>query len=694
MGERQENDEPTAPIPERPDAPTDIGEPGGIVECDPNDGVTFAPEAETETDDGPRRIIVRTAAVRRGAVARRFAIEAPGRRSSPLPHPIPGSPAGSPAEAALAAQMPEAGSRSVHRDPLLLADLRPERLRPVGDRLIGWLAGRYRAVVALGARSLVHPIAIVIYALIAGALLRLYRIGTIPPGFNQDEAVAGYDAWSLWHTLRDHHGNTLPIAGFLSFGDWVSPLLTFWLVPIVGIFGLDLTTIRAGTVVLGLAAIPFTYLLTVELTGRRGTGAAAACFLALSPWAVHLSRFAIPPVTVLLLMPLGLWLTLRAIRLRSTGSVVLAGLALGAAIAGYPTMKLYIPLIGALVAILYARDWVRIPVRSLVGGTLAIALVAGPNLVFSFRDPDAGNRQRFLSVFNRDDLSPGFFAEQYWSYIDPHYLFVNRNENDAADAASRFTTELSWTIPFLIIGGIAILFRVFRPDILPVFRRPAILLAGLLVLAPVPGMFTTTQNGSREAQLIVLLAIVAGIGLITLGDLVSSLMTRFGSARLRVATVALVTIVLLAPLGVQARDRYHGYFKEYPLDYGVQRYFHTGLVDATQYAYAVQDDYDTIWFVDTNQGYTIFLIANLIDPSLVHNELEISGQDFGSYLVDGIGKFRFNGVYVGLDDDIVVLNQRVVFESFPYGNGRGYVARAGVSPGGERILVVSSEVRP
>jgi 4-amino-4-deoxy-L-arabinose transferase-like glycosyltransferase len=576
-----------------------------------------------------------------------------------------------------------------------LVDLRWALLRPARDRIVRGISSRYRAVVDLGVRSLVHPVAIVGYAMIVGLLLRAFRIGTNPPGLNQDEAVAGYDAWSVWHTLRDHHGHPLPVTGFLSFGDWSSPFLYFLLVPIVGIFGLDVTTLRAGSILLGMVAILATYLLAVELTGRRATGAAAACFVALSPWAVHLSRFAIPPATVPALLPLGIWLTLRAIRLKTTGSVLLAGIALGSCVAGYQTMKLYVPLVGLLIAVLFFRAWVLIPLRSLLGGAAALLAVAGPNLLFSLRDPDGANRQRFISVFNRDDLSPGFFFEQFWSYINPHYLFTNRNENDAADAASRFTTELSWTIPFLVIGLIALVIRAVRPDLALIHRRPALLLGGLIVLAPVPGMFTTIQNGSREVELTVLFAIVAGIGLVTLGDLIQQTLRRIATPGIRMATVVLVAVVALAPLGVQARDRYREYFQEYPRDGSVQRYFHTGLIEAAQYAYSVQDDYDTIWFVDTNQGYMIFLLANQIDPSYVHDELDQDHdrEDFGSYLVDGIGEFRFNGVYVGLDENIGVLNQRVVFESFPYESGRGYIATAGNTPDGQSILVVSSQVR-
>src|SRR3712207_9193481 len=62
---------------------------------------------------------------------------------------------------------------------------------------------------------------------------------------NQDEAIGGYDAYSLWLTGRDHLGHSFPLAGLESFGDWVSPLLTFLTVPAVGLFGLRVEVLRA-----------------------------------------------------------------------------------------------------------------------------------------------------------------------------------------------------------------------------------------------------------------------------------------------------------------------------------------------------------------------------------------------------------------------------------------------------------------
>lgn len=105
--------------------------------------------------------------------------------------------------------------------------------------------------------------ALLIAATMVAALLRLVDLGAVPPGLNQDEAVSGYDAFSLIQTGRDHHGHPFPFAGLESFGDWVSPLLTFLTAPAVGLFGLKVEVLRAVTAIVGIAAVPLIYRLAV-----------------------------------------------------------------------------------------------------------------------------------------------------------------------------------------------------------------------------------------------------------------------------------------------------------------------------------------------------------------------------------------------------------------------------------------------
>src|SRR5689334_17224427 len=77
-----------------------------------------------------------------------------------------------------------------------------------------------------------------IVIILATGVLRLYRLADYPQFFNQDQAVLGYDAWSLWQTGRDHHGDILPVY-FRTYGDYVPPVANYLTAPFVGLLGLD-----------------------------------------------------------------------------------------------------------------------------------------------------------------------------------------------------------------------------------------------------------------------------------------------------------------------------------------------------------------------------------------------------------------------------------------------------------------------
>ena len=61
--------------------------------------------------------------------------------------------------------------------------------------------------------------------ILIAVILRFYNLGIVPVGFLNDEANAGYDAYSLLLTAKDQWGNLLPINNFIGFGDF-NPQLT------------------------------------------------------------------------------------------------------------------------------------------------------------------------------------------------------------------------------------------------------------------------------------------------------------------------------------------------------------------------------------------------------------------------------------------------------------------------------------
>jgi len=227
----------------------------------------------------------------------------------------------------------------------------------------------------------------VLAAVLVAAALRFFDLTRVPPALNQDEAVNGYDAYSLLLTGRDHLGHPFPIAGLESFGDWVSPLLTFLSVPFVGMLELDLWTIRAVPAAMGVLAVPLVYRLGVELLGSRAVGVGAAWLLAVSPWHVHLSRWAIPPALVPTMVALLLLAVAWTGRRGGGRAAVATSLVAALTVLSYPTMKLYVPLLLVAALAIYAPSLRKIGWIAIVYAAVIFLDVDGPNLYISAFDP-------------------------------------------------------------------------------------------------------------------------------------------------------------------------------------------------------------------------------------------------------------------------------------------------------------------
>ncbi|MFM5942030.1 MAG: phospholipid carrier-dependent glycosyltransferase, partial [Dolichospermum sp.] len=107
----------------------------------------------------------------------------------------------------------------------------------------------------------------------------------------------GYDAYSLITTMCDHHGNFMPIM-LESFGDWVSPVITYITIPFVKLLGLSEFSIRLPVALLGVGTVVLIYLLSLQVFNDKKLALIAAFFLAIMPWHIILSRWAIPPSIV------------------------------------------------------------------------------------------------------------------------------------------------------------------------------------------------------------------------------------------------------------------------------------------------------------------------------------------------------------------------------------------------------------
>lgn len=166
---------------------------------------------------------------------------------------------------------------------------------------------------------------------VLGAIIRFYRLGSIPSGFHRDEAYLGYNAYSILKTGHDMTGNFLPIhiSSFLYSPGGYSYLS----IPAIIIFGLSPFSIRFASAFFGTLSILATYLLVSALAKFTKTqnnqnrnylsssviALLSSFYLAITPWHINLSRTATENTIVVFLSHLELILYLNIFKIKEYG---------------------------------------------------------------------------------------------------------------------------------------------------------------------------------------------------------------------------------------------------------------------------------------------------------------------------------------------------------------------------------------
>ena len=151
---------------------------------------------------------------------------------------------------------------------------------------------------------------VLVFILVIASFLRIFQLSSLPISLVGDEIDVGYQAWSLGTTLKDYRGNFLP-AMLHSLSEWRTPLLSYFLAPILRIVGPSVMAVRLPVAVMGVLNIYLIYVLFQKIApADKKYGVIAAFFLAISPWHIFFSRAAFDS-TLLLNLYLGaiiLWL--------------------------------------------------------------------------------------------------------------------------------------------------------------------------------------------------------------------------------------------------------------------------------------------------------------------------------------------------------------------------------------------------
>lgn len=151
---------------------------------------------------------------------------------------------------------------------------------------------------------------VLIAILIVAIAVRAYRFGEVPPGLNQDEAATGYDSFAVLTRGIDRMGTHLPVM-YISWGTGMYALPGYLMSPFIWLFGLSVASIRMLNLVMGCVSIVVFYDLVRRIYDRK-LALIAAFSLAICPWHVMVSRWALDSNLLPFLMLFGVYCVVRA----------------------------------------------------------------------------------------------------------------------------------------------------------------------------------------------------------------------------------------------------------------------------------------------------------------------------------------------------------------------------------------------
>ena len=126
------------------------------------------------------------------------------------------------------------------------------------------------------------------FILFLATFVRLYKLSEIPLGLDADEALSGYEAFSLLTTGHDSWGYRFPLY-FIFWGKGTTVLYAYSTIPFIACLGLNAVAIRLPQVLFGLLSCYVFYRL-LRLMFSRPVALFGFFLVAIIPWQILQAR--------------------------------------------------------------------------------------------------------------------------------------------------------------------------------------------------------------------------------------------------------------------------------------------------------------------------------------------------------------------------------------------------------------------
>jgi 4-amino-4-deoxy-L-arabinose transferase-like glycosyltransferase len=490
-----------------------------------------------------------------------------------------------------------------------------------------------------------------ILIILLASFLRFYQLGNIPSGLTNDEAGVGYDAYSVLQTGKDQWNQFLPLR-FVAFGDYPAPILRYLAIPFVSLFDLNSFSVRFPSALFGVLSVILIFLVTKRLFNYRAA-LFSSMLMAISPWAIGLSRVTIEPNIAITIFLSGLLFYFLA---KDNKKILLiCALLFSITIYTYSAYVLFLPL-AAIVLAIWDKKYILSNIKLFIISFLLFILLISPNFITksttaSVRFLQVGilnnidsigligrlNNERgfciekYDSTFcrvvnNKGIMFSSIFVKNYFSHFSTNFLY---NVGTTTQYSILPERGLEYFLEFilLIFGVVVIVKNKYKNGYLLLF---------LFLVSPIPDSLTGSGHYGRSSIMLPFLLMIEGLGFAYLVDIFSKIKNMFLKKSLYMFAVL---IIFAGTLFFWVN--YQTYFKNY---YSISSQY--GYEDLMKKVNHIRNSYDKIYISkhlnDTKQ-YIYYLFYNKYDPVKYQNKYNISfsRNSDGWFSVDRIDNIYF-----------------------------------------------------
>ena len=478
--------------------------------------------------------------------------------------------------------------------------------------------------------------------MIVAAVLRLYKLGAVPYGLQQDEASIGYEAYILSGFGIDRDGYHFPIYPITWGCGGGSPLLIYLNVISISLFGTGILKLRLIPAICGILTV-FLFYKTLRLgfeekNYKNEASVLGAAFLAICPWHVIMSRWSLDSNIMPFNLMLSVYLFLLASNKKSTVIYCLSAASFAVCMYSYGAATIVVPVTLLLIAE-YAVKEKALTVSQLVASVVTFVIVFAPLLLFYAINylgvPEIITDVVTLNRFTAARTGEAFAA--FGSGFIPGVihnlkslvltLCVDNSDNTIAHYLKGYATLFAFTFPVTLIGSVIAIKKLFTKDSDSKGQQGRILNA----------MFIFVVIGNIILDLVILPDIQRLVTLFIPAIYFFVLGAVFIFENLGRVCAAVLTIVLLLG-GVSFTKDYFTEYSNWALSI-----FMPGYGDAIKRAYEIAGDDRTIHstYDGLSAPFMLALYYNDYDPYRFISTVKYKDETAEFRIAESFGNFFF-----------------------------------------------------